>query len=232
MLPLSEHFDACTRQPLLLLAAGAGILILWARHNAVSPEKSARLLKNIHRDYIVLLKERLKVTHNTVLLRFELPSQDPVQGPKGKFEYAGRGRFVMESDSMLCIAWHIGLVAAGTGVTPMLQLLRHMFADVNAFTRVSMVDVNHSEEDIIMHKELDEYAQHQRRTFRLCHVLTKMPQRSRPLPTHAQYLAGPLTKAIMEEFLPQPSSYSVILLEVCQPALRNIGHDRQRVLVY
>lgn len=309
-----DQFDTSTHQALLLLAAGAGILILWARRNAESSEEKPDivLLKNIHCDYIVHLKERVQVTHNTVLLRFALPSEDQVlgcavgqhvylslykgerllvrpytpvslcdqrgtfdiiikvyrqgtslkypdggimsqtldsllpgdpvqiQGPKGKFEYIGRGRFLLDKSSVMYVASHIGLVAAGTGVTPMLQLLRQTFADASDFTRMFMVNVNHSERDIIMHKELDEYAESHRRTFRLCHVLTKMPERNRFRQTHVGYLAGPLTQAILEKYLPPPSSYSVILVcgppllvsNVCQPALKNIGHDRKRVLVY
>ncbi|KAH6929352.1 hypothetical protein HPB50_026834 [Hyalomma asiaticum] len=313
MLPLSEQFDACTRQALLLLAAGAGLLILFARRNTEPGKRPAvPLLKDVHHDYTVHFKERVQVTHNTVLLRFELPSEDQVlgcaigqhiclcmgrgerlllrpytpvsmcdqrgsfdivvkvyrkgtsskypgggimsqtldslqpgdpvqiQGPKGKFQYVGRGRFLLDSGRMLCIASHIGLVAAGSGVTPMLQLLRHKFADMNDHARIYMVDVNHSAQDIIMHKELEEYAQHQRRKFRLCHVLTEMPKRNPLRPTYSVCLEGPLTQIIMEEYLPPPSSYSVILVcgpprlvsEVCQPALRNIGHDPLRVLVY
>ncbi|XP_054922423.2 uncharacterized protein [Dermacentor andersoni] len=270
------------------------------------------LLLDVNHDYTVRLKERVQVTHNTRLLRFELPSEnqvlgcavgqhvylwtrlgerllvrpytpvsprdqrgsfdiivkvyrqatsssvpdggimsqtldslmpgDPiqVQGPKGEFEYVGGGRFIMENGSMLCLASHIGLVAAGSGVTPMLQLLRHKFADPNDVTRIFMINVNHSEKDIIMHQELKDYAKHQRRTFRLCNVLTEMPVRNVLKKTHEDYVAGPLTQSIMEEYLPPPSSYSIILIcgpprmisELCQPALRNIGHDRLRVLVY
>ncbi|KAL3247437.1 hypothetical protein MRX96_057058 [Rhipicephalus microplus] len=153
-----DKFDASTHQALLLLAAGAGILILWARRNAASSEEKPgiALLKNIHCDYIVHLKERKQVTHNTVLgcavgqhvylslykgerllvrpytpvslcdqrgtfdiiikvyrqgtsLKYpdggimsqtldSLLPGDPVQiqGPKGKFEYIGRGRFLLD----------------------------------------------------------------------------------------------------------------------------------------
>lgn len=313
MFSLPEQLVLLPRQALLLFAAGAGLLILYARRSERLAKAAAEpLLVNVNRDYTVRLEERVHVTHNTWLLRFALPKEnqvlgcavgqhvylctrrgdrllvrpytpvsprdqrgsfdiivkvyrkgtsfsypaggimsqtleslrpgDPmqVQGPKGKFEYVGRGRFVMDSGSMLCLASHIGLVAAGSGVTPMLQLLRHKFADPNDVTRIFMVNVNHSEKDIIMRQELDEYAKHQLRAFRLCHVLTEMPACSPLRKPHEDYVAGPLTQTIMEEYLPPPSSYSIILIcgpprmvsELCQPALRNIGHDRQRVLVY
>ncbi|XP_077488598.1 NADH-cytochrome b5 reductase 2-like [Amblyomma americanum] len=174
-----------------------------------------------------------------MLEHMRIGSTVQVQGPKGKFEYLGRGRFVMENGRVLCLASHLGLISAGSGVTPMLQLLRHKFADPNDVTRVLMVDVNHSEHDIIMRQELEAYARDHRRTFKLCHVLTEMPDHKADK-SPVKYVEGPLTQSILEEFLPPPSSYSIMLVcgpprlvsEVCRPALRNIGHEHLRVLVY
>ncbi|XP_065294616.2 NADH-cytochrome b5 reductase 3-like [Dermacentor albipictus] len=313
MFALPEQFALLHNQALLLFAAGVGLMVLYARRSdRLAKAAAVPLLLDVNHDYTVHLKERVQVTHNTLLLRFQLPKEnqvlgcavgqhvylwtrrgerllvrpytpvslrdqrgsfdiivkvyrpgtsssfpaggamsqvldslkpgDPiqVQGPKGNFEYVGRGRFVMESGTVLCLASHIGLVAAGSGVTPMLQLLRHKFADPNDVTRIFMVNVNHSEKDIIMHKELKEYAKHQQRMFRLCNVLTEMPVRNVLKKMHEDYVEGPLTQTILEEYLPPPSSYSIILVcgpprmvsELCQPALRNIGHDRLRVLIY
>ncbi|XP_077540014.1 NADH-cytochrome b5 reductase 2-like [Haemaphysalis longicornis] len=162
-----------------------------------------------------------------------------VQGPKGKFRALGRGQFVTEGGTTLYVATHLGLVAAGSGVTPMLQLLRHRFADLSDFTRITMVDVNHSEQDIIVRDELEEYAKKDRRRFKICHVLDDLPEKI-PKATPVQYKQGPLTQAILEEMLPPPGPLTLVLLcgpprlisEVCRPALRNIGHDPMRVLAY
>lgn len=163
-----------------------------------------------------------------------------VQGPKGKFRALGRGQFVMcDEDETLHVATNLGLVAAGSGVTPMLQLLRHRFADADDFTRIAMVDVNNSERDIIVRDELDQYARKYRRTFKICHVLDELPEKMSRT-TAVKYRQGPLTQTILQEILPPPSPLTLILLcgpprlisEVCRPALLKIGHDPMRVLVY
>lgn len=171
----------------------------------------------------------------------QLRPGDPVQvqGPKGKYRALGRGQFVTQEGKALCVATHLGLVAGGSGVTPMLQLLRHRFRDANDLTRIAMVDVNHSERDIIVRDELEEYAKENRRTFKLCHVLDDLPEQI-PKVTPVRYKQGPLTQAILQEILPPPGPLTLIFLcgpprlisEVCRPALRNIGHDRMRVLVF
>lgn len=72
--------------------------------------------------------------------------------------YEGRGRFHLIDNGNLPMVTRLGLVAAGSGVTPMLQLLRHMLSDDIDQTRVYMIDVNTSDKDIIARLELDEYA--------------------------------------------------------------------------
>lgn len=160
-----------------------------------------------------------------------------VQGPRGRFVYEGRGYFSLGADGVrLPLVTRLGLVAAGSGVTPMLQLLRHLLADDIDQTRVMMVDVNHSERDIIERQELDEYARSHAQHFSICHVLSKPP----PCENTAACVAGPLNLDIMTEHLPPPDAGTVVLCcgppslitDVCKPALRDIGHKPQRVLCF
>ena len=57
-----------------------------------------------------------------------------VTGPKGKLCYQGRGVFHIKHrprDGVIDIrtAKKIGMIAGGTGITPMLQVLRHALKD-------------------------------------------------------------------------------------------------------
>ncbi|KAH7958081.1 hypothetical protein HPB51_027932 [Rhipicephalus microplus] len=81
-----------------------------------------------------------------------------IQGPKRRFVYEGRGKFATADGHQLPLVARLGLVAAGSGVTPMLQLLRHLLADNVDRTTVMMIDVNSNEQDIIARQELDDYA--------------------------------------------------------------------------
>ncbi|XP_077539805.1 NADH-cytochrome b5 reductase 3-like [Haemaphysalis longicornis] len=153
-----------------------------------------------------------------------------VQGPFGDFVYEGRGLFKTVDGRPLPRADRLGLVAAGSGITPMLQLLRHMAADGDDQTSVMMIYVNTCRRDIIARQELRDYAKTLGKRFRLRHVLDR-------LSTHEGrmgFVDGPLTADIMMEHLPPPGPETLVLCcgppgfieDVCKPELKEIGHKR------
>ncbi|KAH9381708.1 hypothetical protein HPB48_010527 [Haemaphysalis longicornis] len=152
-----------------------------------------------------------------------------IQGPKGRFVYEGRGQFQFRNGRKLPQSFQLGIVAAGSGVTPMLQLLGHIFADPWDQTLVVMLDVNSTVEDIIARDELEGYARRFSKTFSF---------RSPALPVNS--MRGPLNKDIMATLLPAPHPSTVVLCcgpsslmsNVCSPALRDIGHKDEQVLFF
>lgn len=52
----------------------------------------------------------------------------------------------------------IGMVAGGTGITPMLQVLEHILANPNDRTKVHLVFANEEERDILLKPRLDALA--------------------------------------------------------------------------
>ncbi|XP_077539267.1 NADH-cytochrome b5 reductase 3-like [Haemaphysalis longicornis] len=176
----------------------------------------------------------------------QLKPGDTVQvvGPRGHFVYEGRGQFALVNGRRPRRATQLGLIAAGSGVTPILQLLRHLFADNRDQTNVMMIDVNSSEQDIIARDELERYAKIFKSNFSLCHVLTnvQLPEGSTEMSGDGavEYIRGPLNKDIMAEHLPQPDPGTLVLCcgppkllgDVCAPGLRKIGHSGDRVLFY
>ncbi|KAH7936490.1 hypothetical protein HPB49_000102 [Dermacentor silvarum] len=159
-----------------------------------------------------------------------------IRGPRGKFVYEGHGSFVTAHGDRLPPVKRLGLIAAGSGVTPMLQLLRNMFADSADCTLVRMIDVNRSDKEIIALRELNEYARGHSSTFRICHVLSELPS----LELMPGVIQGPLNRYIMAAHLPAPDSNSLILCcgppalmdKVCRPALADIGYKNEQVLFY
>ncbi|XP_077486573.1 NADH-cytochrome b5 reductase 3-like [Amblyomma americanum] len=159
-----------------------------------------------------------------------------VQGPQGRFFYAGRGQFVFRDGHRLPLATRMGMIAAGSGITPMLQLLRHMVVDARDETSIVLVDVNSSEEDIIARDELDHYARRFGQKFSIWHVLSQLPAGGVPY----NFLQGRLTKEILKAHLPPPHLSTLVLCcgppsflsEVCKPALSDIGHHGQQILIF
>ncbi|EGG07362.1 uncharacterized protein MELLADRAFT_85788 [Melampsora larici-populina 98AG31] len=67
-----------------------------------------------------------------------------VRGPKGQMKYHAE----------LCNK--IGMIAGGTGITPMLQIIRACAKDPKDNTQISLIYANVNEEDILLKQELDE----------------------------------------------------------------------------
>lgn len=68
------------------------------------------------------------------------------KGPKGKFEYTPGSKKA------------IGMLAGGTGITPMYQLIQAILKDPSDRTQMSLIFGNITEDDILMKRELDEFA--------------------------------------------------------------------------
>lgn len=79
-------------------------------------------------------------------------------GPKGLTTYTARGEFTTGVGATLRRAKHVAMVCGGTGITPMLQVIRQIFADPGDTTKVSLLFANQTPEDILLKQELDELA--------------------------------------------------------------------------
>ena len=68
---------------------------------------------------------------------------------------------------------HLALIAGGTGITPMWQLIRAVFSNPEDKTKVTLVFGNITEEDILLKKELQELENTYPNRFRAFYVLDK-----------------------------------------------------------
>lgn len=80
-----------------------------------------------------------------------------MKGPKGHLDYKGRGRFTIFQKRELVYyrMKKIGMVAGGTGITPMLQIIRAILKDPKDKTELWLIFANQTEEDILLRKELE-----------------------------------------------------------------------------
>ncbi|KAJ3525080.1 hypothetical protein NMY22_g10722 [Coprinellus aureogranulatus] len=86
-----------------------------------------------------------------------------VKGPKGNFKYTPN------------LVTHLGMIAGGTGIAPMIQIIRAVLRNPEDRTTVSLIYANVNEADILLHKELkDLEAQHSKR-FKIFYVLNNPP---------------------------------------------------------
>ncbi|TGZ85373.1 ferredoxin reductase-like protein [Ascodesmis nigricans] len=86
-----------------------------------------------------------------------------VRGPKGQFVYTPN----------MCRAF--GMIAGGTGITPMLQIIRAVCNNPEDKTQIDLIFANVNEEDILLKEDLDELAK-EHANFRVHYVLNNPPE--------------------------------------------------------
>lgn len=81
-----------------------------------------------------------------------------MRGPQGKFTYLGNGAALINKIGHGPITEKVdayAAIAGGTGITPILQIIRAIKKNQNDRTKVFLVYGNQTEEDILLRKELD-----------------------------------------------------------------------------
>ncbi|KAK1751247.1 hypothetical protein QBC47DRAFT_454634 [Echria macrotheca] len=84
-----------------------------------------------------------------------------MRGPKGAMRYSPT------------YARRIGMIAGGTGITPMFQLIRAVCEDETDDTSISLIYANNTEDDILLRQELDGFALQCPHKFRVYYVVTR-----------------------------------------------------------
>ncbi|KAK0546917.1 NADH-cytochrome b5 reductase [Tilletia horrida] len=119
-----------------------------------------------------------------------------VKGPKGQMRYSPG------------LAREIGMIAGGTGLTPVLQIIRAVLKNPKDRTKLSLIYANVEESDILLKKELDQLADRHSDRFKVFYFLNKPPQGWKGG-------EGFVTPDAIKEHLPAPASDIKILM--CGP---------------
>lgn len=130
------------------------------------------------------------------LEKIQIGERVEFRGPKGAMRY-NKG-----------ICKKIGMIAGGTGITPMYQLIRAICEDDRDTTEISLIYANRSEEDILMRRELETFARDYPKNLKIWYMLD-LP------PPQWSYGSGYVTPVVMQEKLPGPSPDTKIML--CGP---------------
>lgn len=119
------------------------------------------------------------------------------RGPKGAMKYTKN----------LCRK--IGMVAGGTGITPMYQLIRAICENDTDTTEISLIYANRSESDILLREELETFARRYPKNFKLWYMLDSPP-------AEWAFGSGYVDQSVLEERLPGPPSPDTKIL-LCGP---------------
>lgn len=119
-----------------------------------------------------------------------------VRGPKGFFTYTPN---MVDS---------FGMIAGGTGITPMYQIITAVLKNPEDKTKINLVYANVSESDILLREELDKLATAHADQFKVHYVLNDAP-------ANWNGLVGFVTPEIIDTHLPKHHELTNLLL--CGP---------------
>ncbi|CAL9779047.1 unnamed protein product [Musa acuminata subsp. burmannicoides] len=132
-----------------------------------------------------------------------------IKGPLGHIEYTGRGNFVVNGKPRL--ARRLAMIAGGSGITPMYQVIQAVLRDPEDRTEMHLVYANRSEDDILLWDELDGWARDRPEQFKVWYVIDEAKRGE-----EWRYSTGFITESILREHLPLGGSDDTLAL-ACGP---------------
>ncbi|KAJ1667810.1 NADH-cytochrome b5 reductase [Coemansia sp. RSA 1813] len=137
------------------------------------------------------------------LSRMSIGDTINVRGPRGAFAYTPN------------MVRAIGMVAGGTGITPMYQIIQHILDNPDDTTHVSVLFANVNEDDILLREELDKWAA-KHENFEVHYVLNNPPE-------EWNGSVGFVTKDMLQKHMPPPANDTKILLCGPPPMVKAMG---------
>lgn len=153
-----------------------------------------------------------------------------IRGPSGNIVYEAPGTFAVRKNKtsppnqVKCTK--IGMIAGGTGLTPMYQLIKEVLKNPKDSSKLWLLLANQSEDDILLRNELEALQKENPDRFSLWFTV----DRSSP---GWKYDVGFVNAEMIQARLPSPASDTVILLcgpppminFACNPNLDKLGHQ-------
>ncbi|KAK3030292.1 hypothetical protein RJ639_038385 [Escallonia herrerae] len=148
-----------------------------------------------------------------------------VKGPLGHIEYIGKGNFMVHGKQKF--AKKLAMLAGGTGITPIYQVMQAILKDEDDHTEMSIVYANRTEDDILLKDELDAWAEKYKDRVKVWYVVGEA------LREGWKYSVGFITESIMREHLPESSADTLALAcgpppmiqFAVNPNLEKMGYD-------
>lgn len=94
-----------------------------------------------------------------------------IKGPLGTIVYNSPGAYMHAGRQ--CSVSRINMVAGGTGITPMYQVISAILGNQSDTTELRLVYANHSEEDILLRKEFDSLAALHPKRFKIHYTISE-----------------------------------------------------------
>lgn len=155
-----------------------------------------------------------------------------IRGPSGNLIYNSNGNFSIKqaknSPSINLNFKKLGMIAGGTGITPMLQIIRHVLKNANDKTQIWLIFANQNEKNIILKEELDEATKNHSDRLSIWYTIDTAENSDWP------YSTGFVNSEMIENHFPPPGDDTLVLMcgppgmikYACTPNLDNLGYTK------
>ncbi|KAI0234305.1 NADH-cytochrome b5 reductase 3 [Lamellibrachia satsuma] len=155
-----------------------------------------------------------------------------VRGPNGLLVYEGMGLFKIRPDKKTepkdMIVKQLGMIAGGTGITPMLQVVRAALKNPKDNLKMFLLFANQTETDILLRDELDKLVEDYPDRLKVWYTLDR-PEEG------WKFSTGFVTDKMLKEHMPSPGDETLIVMcgppamlqYACEPNLDKLGYSKE-----
>ncbi|ORX63910.1 NAD(P)H-nitrate reductase [Basidiobolus meristosporus CBS 931.73] len=160
-----------------------------------------------------------------------------MKGPVGHFKYEGLGNYDVDFSKSRRHAHIIGMIAGGSGITPMLQVIKSVVNNPLDFTRLHLLYANRTPEDILLREELDQLAEKHSEQLKVWYTVDG------EAPADWKYSVGYVDYDMCKDHLPPANNdkrKAIMLLcgptpmiqNICLPTLEKMGYDPEAIITF
>ncbi|CAF1000964.1 unnamed protein product [Rotaria magnacalcarata] len=167
-----------------------------------------------------------------------------VSGPSGNLTYKQNGLFDIRTrkpePNITRHVRHIGLIAGGSGITPMYQLLKALLKeqalnahDQHVDIKIWLLFANQTEQDILLRDDLEQLAHLNANQFKLWYTIDRESEQW-------HYSKGFINEKMLQEHMPPPSDDVLICIcgpspmvkFACLPNLHKLGYEENMIFCF
>lgn len=159
------------------------------------------------------------------------------RGPTGKLQYLGNGKFsikkLRKDPPQIVQVKKVNMIAGGSGITPMLQLITEVLKRPNDNTQLALLYANQSEDDILLRDELDVLAAKHQDLFKVWYTVDRATD-------SWKFSVGFVNDKMIQDNLFPPSSDTITLMcgpppminFACLPSLEKLNYEKELNFAY
>lgn len=159
------------------------------------------------------------------------------RGPSGKLQYLGNGKLsikkLRKDPPQIVNVKKINMIAGGSGITPMLQLVNEVLKRSGDDTQLALLYANQSEEDILLRDDLDVLAAKHQEQFKVWYTVDRASE-------SWKFSVGFVNEVMIQDNLFPPSSDTITVMcgpppminFACLPNLEKLNYEKELNFAY